>query len=115
MKRAIGTFGLLAVLFATLSLATIADNKTMTWTGWVSDSSCGVKGANAAHKSCAMTCMKTKGASWVFVNNDDKKVIAIKNQDAVNADKDLGQEVKLTGHMNDDGSLQVDSIANAKM
>ena len=53
MKRAIGTFGLLAVLFATLSLATIADNKTMTWTGWISDSTCGAKGASAAHKSCA--------------------------------------------------------------
>ena len=37
MKRAIGMFGLLAVLFATLSLATIADSKTMTWTGWISD------------------------------------------------------------------------------
>ncbi len=114
MKRAIGTFGLLAVLFATLSLATIADNKTMTWTGWVSDSTCGAKGANAAHKTCASTCMKTKGASWVFVNSDDKKVIAIHNQDAVNADKDLGQEVKVTGHLEDDGSLHVDSIANSK-
>jgi hypothetical protein len=112
MKKAIGTFGLLAVLFATLSLATIADNKTMTWTGWISDSSCGVKGANAAHKACAKTCMKDKGASWVFVNNEDKKVIAIHNQDSVNGDKDLGQEVKLTGHMNDDGSLQVDGIAH---
>ena len=112
MKRAIGTFGLLAVLFATLSLATIADNKTTTWTGWISDSSCGVKGANAAHKACAKTCMKDKGASWVFVNNEDKKVIAIHNQDAVNGDTDLGQDVKLTGHMNDDGSLQVDAIAH---
>jgi hypothetical protein len=112
MKRAIGTFGLLAVLFATLSLAAIADNKTMTWTGWISDSSCGVKGANAAHKACAKTCMKDKGASWVFVNNEDKKVIAIHNQDAVNGDRGLGQEVKLTGHMNDDGSLQVDGIAH---
>ena len=114
MKRAIGTFGLLAVLFATLSLATIADNKTMTWTGWVSDSTCGAKGANAAHKACAGTCMKTKGASWVFVNSDDKKVIAIHNQDAVNGDKDLGQEVKVTGHLEDDGSLHVDSIAASK-
>jgi len=111
MKRAIGTFGLLAVLFATLSLATIAETKTMTWTGWISDSSCGVKGANAAHKACAKTCMKDKGASWVFVNNGDKKVLAIHNQDAVDGDKDLGQEVTVTGHVMDDGSLHVDSIA----
>jgi hypothetical protein len=111
MKRAIGTFGMLAVLFATLSLATIAETKTMTWTGWISDSSCGVKGANAAHKACAKTCMKDKGASWVFVNNGDKKVLAIHNQDAVDGDKDLGQEVTVTGHVMDDGSLHVDSIA----
>jgi hypothetical protein len=115
MKRAISTWGLLAVLVATISLATFADQKTMTWTGWISDSSCGVKGASAAHKACAATCMKDKGASWVFVNNEDKKVLAIHNQDAVNGDKNLGQEVKVTGHVMDDGSLHVDSIMNAKM
>ncbi len=115
MRKAVSTFGLLAVLFATLSLATKADDKTMSWTGWISDSSCGVKGANAAHKACAQTCMKTKGASWVFVNDSDKKVIAIHNQDAITADKDLGQEVRVTGHLMDDGSLHVDSVANAKM
>jgi hypothetical protein len=112
MKRAIGTFGLLAVLFATLSLATIADNKTMTWTGWISDSHCGAKGMSAGHKACGLTCVTKNNATWVFVNSDDKKVLAIKNQDAVNGDKDLGQEVKLTGHLNDDGSLQVDGIAH---
>jgi hypothetical protein len=111
MRKAVSTFGLLAVLFATLSLATIADDKTMSWTGWISDSSCGAKGANAAHKSCGQTCVKTKGASWVFVTGEDKKVVAIHNQDAVNGDKDLGQEVKVTGHLMDDGSLHVDKIA----
>ena len=49
------------------------------------------------------------------MNSADKKVIAIKNQDAVSGEKNLGQEVKVTGHLLDDGSLQVDSIANAKM
>jgi hypothetical protein len=38
-------------------------------------------------------------------------VLNIKNQDAVDADKDLGQEVKVTGHVTDDGALQVDSIS----
>jgi hypothetical protein len=114
MKKAIGTFGLLAVLFATLSLATIADNKTSTWTGWISDDHCGAKGMSADHKACNATCIKN-GSKYVFVNSADKKVLAIKNQDSVNGDKNVGQEVKLTGHVNDDGSLQVDSIANAKM
>jgi hypothetical protein len=114
MKRMIGTFGLLALLFATLSLATTADNKTMTWTGWISDSHCGAKGMSADHKACAETCVKTKGASWVFVSAKSKKVLNIKNQDAVNADEDLGAPVKVTGHVTDDGSIQVDSIAKAK-
>jgi hypothetical protein len=114
MKRAISMFGLLAVLLATISLASFADDKATTWTGWISDSHCGAKGMSAGHKACAETCVKTNGASWVFVNGADSKVIAIKNQDAVNPDKNLGQQVTVTGHMNADGSLQVDSIANAK-
>jgi hypothetical protein len=114
MKRAISMFGLLAVLFAAISFSSFADNKSMTWTGWISDAHCGAKGMSADHAACAKTCVTKNGSSWVFVNGADKKVIAIKNQDAVSADKNLGQEVTVTGHMNDDGSLQVDSIANAK-
>jgi len=115
MKRAIVACSMFVVLLATISLATLADQKAMTWTGWVSDSSCGVKGASAAHKACAKTCMKDKGASWVFVTEPDKKVVAIENQDAIDADKDLGQEVMVKGHMTDDGKLHVDSVMNAKM
>lgn len=109
MKKAITSFAVLAALVAVLSLSSIAENKTMTWNGWISDSSCGVKGANAAHKACAQTCMKTKGATWVFVNSE-KKVIPIHNQDAVSMDKDLGVEVSVTGHLMDDGSVHVDKI-----
>jgi len=114
MKRAIGMFGLLAVLCATISVASFADSKTTTWTGWISDNACGVKGANAAHKACAVTCMKTKGAAFVFVNTSDQKVIAINNQDAISLDKNVGQEVKVTGHLMGDGSMHVDKIVNAK-
>jgi hypothetical protein len=112
MKRAITMSSLLAVLLATISLAAIADDKTMTWSGWISDSHCGAKGMSAGHKACGITCVKTNGATWVFVNSKDQKVLPIKNQDAVDADKNLGQEVKVTGHVNADGTLQVDSIAN---
>ncbi|HXQ26567.1 MAG TPA: hypothetical protein VN822_09195 [Candidatus Acidoferrales bacterium] len=114
MKKAISTLGLLAVLFATIGLSTIADQKTATWTGWISDDHCGAKGMSADHKACATTCIKN-GSKYVFVNGADKKVIAIKNQDAVSGEKNLGQEVKVTGHLLNDGSLQVDSIANSKM
>jgi hypothetical protein len=114
MKKAISMFGLLAVLFATISLASFADEKSMTWTGWISDSHCGAKGMSAGHKACALTCVQKNNASWVFVNGKDSKVITIKNQDAVKPDEALGHEVTVTGHMNADGSLQVESIAAAK-
>ena len=114
MKKAISMFGLLAVLLATIGLASRADEKASTWTGWISDSHCGAKGTNAAHKACATTCVTQNHASWVFVNGKDSKVIAIKNQDAVKPDAALGHPVTVTGHMNADGSLQVDSIAEAK-
>jgi len=89
-----------------------ADNKSMTWTGWISDSHCAAKGMAAVHKDCAMKCVKEKGASYVFVDTKTKTVHNIHNQDAVK-DSDLGMEVKLTGHTMDDGSIHVESIAAA--
>lgn len=113
MKTVLSSLGLLAMLFAMVSLPAAAKAKTMTWTGWISDSACGAKGMSADHKACAMKCVKEKGASWVFVNAKSKKVLKIHNQDAVNADTSLGQEVKLTGYMMKDGQLHVESIAPA--
>jgi len=111
MRKAVTTFAVLAMLFCTVSLKTRADDKTMSWTGWISDSHCGAKGMSADHKACAQTCVKTKGASYVFVTGADKQVVNIHNQDAIDADKDLGTEVKITGHMMDDGSVHIDKIA----
>jgi hypothetical protein len=113
MKTAFSMFGLFAMLLATLTLGAPAraQAKTMTWTGWISDSNCGAKGANAEHKACAEKCVKEKGAKWVFVDAKTKTVMPIHNQDAV-SDTNLGQEVKVTGNKMKDGSLHVDSISN---
>jgi hypothetical protein len=114
MKRAISMFGLLAVLFAAISIAanvTTNADSAKTWTGWISDSHCGAKGMSADHKACAMTCIKN-GSQWVFVNGADKKVIAIKNQDAIHPDDALGHTVKVTGHI-DNGVLTIDKIETA--
>ena len=106
----------LAVLGLVLAMATLvkADEKTMTWTGWISDSACGAKGATAAHKACGEKCVKEKGASYVFVDSKTKTVHKIHNQDAVSADN-FGMEVKVTGHTMEDGSIHVDSVASAGM
>jgi hypothetical protein len=105
----------LAVLALACSLATIvsASQKSMTWTGWISDSHCAAKGMSADHKACAEKCVKEKGASWVFVDEKTKAVYPIHNQDAVK-DSDLGMEVKVTGHSMDNGAIHVDSIEAAK-
>jgi hypothetical protein len=114
MRTAIRVFGLFALLVAAMSLASYADDK-VSWTGWISDSHCGAKGMSAGHKSCAETCVESKGASWVFVDSKDSKVYPIKNQGSIDADKDLGHPVTVTGRLNSDGTLSVDSLAQAKM
>jgi hypothetical protein len=114
MRKAISMFGLLALLLAAISIGgatTTAGAKTLTWTGWISDSHCGAKGMSADHKACALTCVKN-GSKWVFVNDKTKQVIPIANQDAVNPDEALGHAVKVTGHI-DKGVLTVDKIEAA--
>jgi hypothetical protein len=113
MKRAISVFGLAAVLLVTLSLASRAQDNAA-WTGWISDSNCGAKGMNAHHKACAETCVKTNGASWVFVDSKDSRVYPIKNQGMINADTHLGHQVTVQGRVNNDGTLSVDVIGAAK-
>jgi len=115
MRKAISMFGLLALLFAAIGIsgaATTASAKTMTWTGWISDSHCGAKGMSADHKACAETCVKTKNAKWVFVNNATKHVIPIANQDSIVPDDALGHPVKVTGHI-DKGVLTIDKLQAA--
>src|SRR5258707_4577541 len=70
-----------ATLFAG-ALTMAADGS---WTGWISDSQCGVKGANdkAGTAECTTKCVKEHGAKYVFVNDADKKVYAIDAQDQV--------------------------------
>ncbi|MFZ0638425.1 MAG: hypothetical protein WA020_06240 [Candidatus Acidiferrales bacterium] len=109
MKKLSNLLGLVAALLFTIGLASNASAKSHTYTGWISDSSCGAKGMSADHKDCAIKCVKEKGASYVFVSSKTKKVYAIQNQDAV-TDADLGQEVTLTGAVNTDGSIKADSI-----
>jgi hypothetical protein len=87
---------------------------TMSWVGWISDNDCGVKGMTAAHKNCAMMCIKEKHAYWVFVESRSKSVIKIHNQDGFAPATSLGAEMKVTGHVMDDGTLEVDNITAAR-
>jgi hypothetical protein len=81
--------------------------KDTKWDGWVSDSKCGAKGANASHEACTKKCVAS-GEKPVLVTDADGKVVAIDNPDAV---KDhLGHHVEVKGSMTDSGSVHVDSV-----
>ncbi len=100
------------ILFATIgiflfSLFAMASPKIQTWNGWVSETSCGAKEANAQHAGCAKKCI-ANGEKPVLVTDKDQKVVGIENPDAL---KDhAGEHVKVSGKMTSDGTLHVDGV-----
>ena len=113
MKRIFSTLALAAATLATLGFLAIGQARADSWTGWISDSGCGAKGASAAHKSCALKCVKDKGTKYVFVNGATKDLFPIHNQDAV-SEANVGMEVTVSGGVMEDKSIHVESIAPAK-
>ena len=92
-----------AALFAG-ALAMAADGS---WTGYISDSQCGVKGAKEGQGECTTKCVKEHGAKYVFVNDADKKVYVIGAQDKVAAH--AGHHVTVKGTV-DGETLKLTSI-----
>ena len=93
------------LLFAAWAAASPA---TTTWDGWISESKCAAKGANAAHEQCAKKCIEA-GAKPVLVTDSDQKVVAIENPSAVTGHE--GQHVKVTGTLTASGSVHIDKVA----
>jgi len=94
--------GVMIVMVASVSFA--ADAQTVN--GWVSDSKCGVKGANAGAAECTKKCIGA-GASAVVVTDTDQKVLAVDNPDALKGHE--GHHVAVTGHVDGD-KIHVDSV-----
>lgn len=95
------------VFIALLALSTAQAGGTKgSWTGWLTDDSCGAKGANAEHKGCAEKCL-AKGGKLVFYNTGDQKIYSIDSQDK--AKEHLGHEVKITGTV-EGTAIAVESI-----
>jgi hypothetical protein len=105
MKTRFAT-GMAITLFAA-ALAMAADGS---WTGYISDSKCGVKGANDKAGECTTKCVK-EGAKYVFVNDTDKKVYVVDAQDKVAAH--AGHHVTVTGTV-EGGTLKLTAIDMAK-
>jgi hypothetical protein len=95
---------------ATLFAGTLAMAADSSLTGWISDSQCGVKGANEKAGECTTKCVKEHGAKYVFVNDADKKVYVVDAQDKVA--EHAGHHVTVKGTVEGD-TLKLTSIEMA--
>jgi len=102
-KIALSLLAFLLVLLVA-SAAFAGDSETVN--GWISDSKCGVKGANAAAAECTKKCIEA-GAKAVVVTDGDQKVLEVENPDAVKGHE--GHHVAVTGHV-DGNKIHVDSL-----
>lgn len=98
-----------AVMAATLFAAALAMAAGGTWTGYISDSDCGAKGASNNARECTIKCVK-EGAKYVFVNDADKKVYVVDAQDKVA--EHAGHHVTVKGTV-EGGTLKLESIEMA--
>lgn len=97
---------LLAVAFV-VSMASVAfAGDAQTVNGWISDSKCGAKGANAGAEECTKKCIEG-GAKPVVVTDADQKVLTVENPEALK--EHYGHHVAVTGHINGD-KIHVDSL-----
>jgi Protein of unknown function (DUF5818) len=96
-----------AIAHIVLCCFTLAAPKDQTWNGWVSETACGAKGANAQHAGCAKKCI-ANGEKPVLVTDKDQKVLSLENPDSLK--EHAGEHVKVSGKMTADGTLHVDSV-----
>jgi hypothetical protein len=80
-----------------------------TWTGYIADSKCGAEAANDGARECTIKCVKA-GATYVFVNDGDRKIYAIDDQSKVA--EHAGHHVTVKGTVEGD-KLKLSSIEMA--
>ena len=74
-------FVFLSVAFVFVASFAAAASPDGSWTGWITDTHCGVKGASSKHADCAKKCVEGQGAKYALFNPTDKKVYALDPQD----------------------------------
>jgi putative cell wall-binding protein len=104
MRKLLLVLVALCVAFMMISVAFAADATTVN--GFVSDSKCGAKGANAGAAECTKKCIKG-GAKMVVVTDKDQKVLTVDNPDALTGHE--GHHVAVTGQVSGD-SIHVESV-----
>ena len=98
MKRIAICLALLAVLMLPAVAGEGAKGTETTMKGWISDSNCGAKNANAEGAACARNCIKG-GAKAVFVAGEH--IYTIKG-DAKSYMDQAGKELEVTGKIEGD-------------
>lgn len=106
MRRVLALCLLLSMVFFVVSFASAGDEKSGTVNGWVADSNCGVKGANAGAADCTKKCLE-KGAKVVVVTDGDQKVLTVDNPDSLKGHE--GHHVAVNGQVTGD-SIHVMSV-----
>lgn len=92
------------VLFMYVGVTFAADKTTVN--GYVSDSKCGAKGANASAAECTKKCI-SQGAKMVVVTDGDQKVLTVDNPKKLTGHE--GHHVAVTGTVSGD-SIHVDNV-----
>lgn len=88
---------LLAVALAALMIPGVfAAGMKGSWTGWVSDAKCGASKTDA---DCVKKC-EDAGSALVFVNDKDKSVLQVSNQDILKGHE--GHHIKVKGSVDGD-------------
>lgn len=96
MKKLVSRVLVTALVVGLASFAYAHDHGEVgSWTGTVTDSGCGAKGAKASHADCAHSCVKNKGAKYALYTPADKQVWILSDQEG--ASKLAGQEVLVKG------------------
>ena len=104
MRKVLSLFLTCALVLLVASVSFASDTQTVN--GWISDSKCGVKGANEKSEACTKKCTAA-GASPVVVTDKDQTVLTVDNPDTL---KDhYGHHVAVTGKVTGD-KIHVDSV-----
>lgn len=104
MRKLLLACSMFAITFLYVGASFAQD--AMTVNGYVSDSKCGAKGANAAAAGCTKKCIAA-GAKMVVVTDGDQKILMVDNPDALTGHE--GHHVAVTGKVSGD-SIHVDSV-----
>jgi len=101
--------GFAAAIVVGLFVGALAMAGDGSWTGYIADSKCGAKAAHEGAAECTVKCVK-EGAKYVFVDDADKKVYAIDDQEKVAAH--AGHHVTVKGSVAGD-NLKVTNVEMA--